>query len=63
VADECCDAGPDLVLASTDVPEVAPPTLQTRAVSPVLPGEHTTPVAAVRTLPPLPLDRTTVLLI
>ena len=63
VADECCDSSADLVLASTDVPEVAPPTLQTSHVGNGLTGEQSMPVAAVR-MPPSPqLDRTTVLLI
>jgi hypothetical protein len=62
-ANDCCDSSPELVVASTGVPEVAPPTLQTSAVSPALRGEQSTPVAAARTLPPLSLDRTTVLLI
>jgi hypothetical protein len=63
VADECCDSSPELVMASTDVPEVAPPSLLTGVVGPVHPGERSTPVAAVRTPLPPSLDRTTVLLI
>jgi hypothetical protein len=63
VADECCDTSFDLVVASMDVPEVAPPTLQNSPNGHVLPGEQSTPVAPVRT-PPLPSPhQTTVLLI
>ncbi len=63
VSDECCDSSPALVVASTDVPEVAPPSLQASLPGAVLPGERSAPVAVVRTPPPLALDRTTVLLI
>jgi hypothetical protein len=62
-ADECCGSSPELVAASTDVPEVAPPTLQARTASPVLPGAQSMPAAAARTLLPPSLDRSTVLLI
>ena len=63
VADECCDTSPDLVLASTDVPEVAPPTLQTGHIGHVLPGQSSMSVDATQAPPPHPPDRTTVLLI
>jgi hypothetical protein len=63
VADECCDTAPVLVVAHTDVPEVAPPTLQAGPVADLLPSERSTDVAAVRTPPPVPLDQKTVLLI
>jgi hypothetical protein len=65
VADDCCEDAPELALASTDVPEVAPPALR---------GDHGRAVTAPeieRALlvdvayapPPHPRDRTTVLLI
>jgi hypothetical protein len=63
VADECCEIGPELVVASTDVPEVAPPTLQTGHIGHVLPGESSMSVDATQAPAPHPPDRTTVLLI
>lgn len=63
VSDECCETSPSLVVASTDVPEVVPPTPQTGPVASLLSSERWTPVASVRPLPPLSLERTTVLLI
>ena len=63
VADECCDDAPELVLASTDVPEVAPPSLQAGPVALERPANRSVPVADVRLFPPPSLDRTTVLLI
>jgi len=62
-ADECCDDAPDLVLASTDVPEVAAPALQVDHVAPAQPSVRATLVAATHAPPPPPPDRTTVLLI
>lgn len=62
-AGECCETGPDLVLANSDVPEIAPPTPQASPIRPTLPGERSACAAVVRTPPPLALDRTTVLLI
>jgi hypothetical protein len=61
-ADECCNS-PDLVVASTDVPEVSPPTLQAGPAGHVLPGERSVLVTAASPLPPPALSRTTVLLI
>ena len=63
VGDECCGDAPELVLASTDVPEVAPPTLQASHIGHGPSGEQSVPVAAIRTPPSPSLDRTTVLLI
>jgi hypothetical protein len=63
VADECCGDAPDLVLASTDVPEVAPPTLQSRTVVVALAVEHARSVDPTHAPPAHPPDRTTVLLI
>jgi hypothetical protein len=62
-ADECCDDAPELVLASTDVPEVARPALQAGPVALEGPANRSVPVADVRLFPPPSLDRTTVLLI
>jgi hypothetical protein len=62
-ANECCDDAPDLVLASTDVPEVAGPALQADHVAPARPSVRATLVAATHAPPPHPPDRTTVLLI
>jgi hypothetical protein len=63
LSNECCDCSPELVLASTAVPELAPPLLQAGHVRLLRSGEESMPVAVVRTLQPLPPDRTTVLLI
>jgi hypothetical protein len=63
VADECCDTSFDLVVASTDVPEVAPPTFLASANGPVHPVARSTPAPTVLALPPPSLERTTVLLI
>ena len=62
-AHECCDDAPELVLASTDVPEVARPALQAGPVALERPASRSVPVADVRVFPPPSLDRTTVLLI
>jgi len=63
VGDECCGDAPELVLASTDVPEVAPPTLQSGHAVPALVTGRAQPVDVTHTPPPHPPDRTTVLLI
>jgi len=63
VADECCDDAPELVLASTDVPEVPAPALQDDHVAVARPPARATEVAATHAPPPHPPDRTTVLLI
>jgi hypothetical protein len=52
VAHACCDEAPELALASTDVPEVAPPALNGALL-----------VDATHAPLPHPPDRTTVLLI
>jgi hypothetical protein len=63
VADECCDSSPNLVLASTDVREIAPPTVQASHVEHVPSAKKTKPVAPGPASPSPSLDRTTVLLI
>jgi hypothetical protein len=63
VADACCDDSPELVLASTEIPEVAPPTLLEGHVRETPLVGSSTPVTAVPVRPPPSLDRTTVLLI
>lgn len=62
-AHECCDDDPELVLASTDVPEVARPALQAGPAALEGPVNRSAPTADVRLFPPPSLDRTTVLLI
>ncbi len=63
VADDCCDDAPELVLAATEVPEVAPPALQgVHAVTTLAVG-RAVPIVATDAPPPHPPDRTTVLLI
>ena len=61
--DECCDDSPELVLVSTDVPEVAPPTLQGGVAVPALVTGRALSVDVIHAPPPHPPDRTTVLLI
>jgi hypothetical protein len=51
------------VLASTDVREITPPTLQDGHIGRVPLAEKSTPLAAVPASPSPSLDRTTVLLI
>jgi hypothetical protein len=63
VADACCEGGSVLVMATPEVPEVVPPALQAGLGAVVRPAGVLQPVAPVRHLPPLPLERTTVLLI
>lgn len=64
VADECCKDGVDLVVVSTEVPELGPPVLQASPGGPLRVGVEMTPVVGVSAWPPLAsLDRTTVLLI
>ena len=64
VADECCDGAPELVLASTDVPEVAAPVLQTDHVALCSAAACASPMPDASVAPPPhPPDRTTVLLI
>jgi hypothetical protein len=63
VADRCCDGGSALVMATNEVPEVGPPVLRSDLVAPAPPGEELQHVAPLPHLPPLSLDRTTVLLI
>jgi hypothetical protein len=63
VADGCCDGSPSLVFASTEVPEVTPPTFQDSHIGHVPLAQKSTPVAAVPASPSPSLDRTTVLLI
>jgi hypothetical protein len=60
---ECCESSPDLVLACTAVPELAAPAHVSSHPRPVFPVEPPASVAVFRTLPPLPFERTTVLLI
>ncbi len=63
VAEECCDATPDLVVASLDTSKVTPPVLEVAHTPSTYPSVRTAVVTTARSLPPLPLDRTTVLLI
>jgi len=63
LSERCCEGGPQLVLASPQVPELSPPVLQSAPLGSLQPDTHTAPVTAVPHLPPLSLDRTTVLLI
>jgi hypothetical protein len=64
MSEECCvDATPEPVVASQDVSRVTPPALQVAHTPSTDPSPRTAVVIAVRSLPPLPLDRTTVLLI
>ncbi|MCG6922020.1 MAG: hypothetical protein LJF15_13195 [Acidobacteria bacterium] len=63
IGDECCDGSSTLVFASTEVPEVLPPTLQGGHIGHVPPAEQSRPVVAVPAAPSPSLDRTTVLLI
>jgi hypothetical protein len=63
VADGCCEGGSVLVMATTEVPEVGPPVLQSSMIHPVRTHGQLQRVVSVRLLPPLPLERTTVLLI
>jgi hypothetical protein len=63
VADDCCEGGCVLVMATTEVPEVGPPVLRSGLPGPVHQNGVRQPVAPVRFLSPLPLERTTVLLI
>jgi hypothetical protein len=63
VADGCCEASSVLAMTASEVPEVGPPVLRSVLPGPVPPDGELQPVAPVRHLPPLPLDRTTVLLI
>jgi hypothetical protein len=62
-ADECCGDAPELVLASTDVPEVAPPALQSRAVVTARATGGIRALDPTHAPPPHPSDRTTILLI
>jgi hypothetical protein len=60
----CCDgSGAEVVLASPEVPEVAPPMLHGSPVEVAQAGERSTPVRIVRLFPPPLLGRNTVLLI
>jgi hypothetical protein len=59
----CCEGGSVLVMATPEVPEVGPPVQQAGLVRDARPAGVLEPVAPVRPLPPLPLERTTVLLI
>ena len=63
VSEECCDATPELVVASPDVSKVTPPTFQVAHTPSTYPSVRAAVVTTARSLPPLPLDRTTVLLI
>jgi len=63
VADECCDDAPELVLASTEVPEVAPPTQQSCTAAVARSVGQLRSVDSTHAPPPHPPDRTTVLLI
>ena len=63
VSAECCDATADVVVASPDVSKVTPPNVQVAHTASTYPSVRVEIVAAVRSLPPLPLDRTTILLI
>jgi len=63
VSQECCDATPELVVASQNVSKVAPPALQVVHTPATYPSVRAAAVTPARSLPPLPLDRTTVLLI
>lgn len=59
----CCDATRELVVASQVVSKVTPPTLQVAHIPSTYPSVRAAVVTIARSLPPLPLDRTTVLLI
>jgi hypothetical protein len=63
VADECCGDATELLLASTDVPEVAAPMLQGGHAAMAEVPARAVPVNAIDAPPPHPPDRTTVLLI
>jgi len=63
VSEECCDATPEFVVASQDVSKVAPPAFQVAHIPSTYPSVRASVVTTARSLPPLPLDRTTVLLI
>jgi hypothetical protein len=62
-AAECCEDGPQLVVASTEVPELSPPVLQSAPLESLQADAEPASVTAVPHLPPPSLDRTTVLLI
>ncbi len=62
VAQQCCDATPDLVVASPDVSKVTPPTFQVAHTPSTSPSVRAAVLTTARGLPLL-LDRTTVLLI
>jgi len=63
VSEECCDATADVVVACPDVSKVTPPNVQGAHAASTYPRVRVEIVAAVRSLPPLSLDRTTILLI
>jgi hypothetical protein len=63
VAHACCDEAPELALASTDVPEVAPPALNGDQAATASRIEWALLVDATHAPLPHPPDRTTVLLI
>ena len=64
VSDECCDAATSVpVVASPDISKVTPPSFYVAHVTSPYPRVPAAIVAAIPGLPPLPPDRTTVLLI
>ncbi len=63
VSEECCDATPELLVASLDTSRVTPPIVEVAHTPVTHPSVRAAVVITARSLPPLPLDRTTVLLI
>lgn len=61
VSEECCDATPELVVASPDVSKVTPHSFQLAHTPSTYPSVRSAVVASARSLPPLTLDRTTIL--
>ena len=63
VADACCGDAPEIIVAATDVPQVAPPSLHGVHGATDLTSERAVSAGPVHAPPPHPPDRTTVLLI
>ena len=63
VSEECCDATPDLVVASLNTFKMTPPIFEVAHTPATYPSARASVMTTARSLPPLPLDRTTVLLI